>query len=64
MARTFRGSDKFADKRGVFAARKAQRDARYSEFASLGYDDPDAFADLPMHGDKRRERTRAAFRHG
>lgn len=63
MSNTFRRSDPFADKRAAFAQRRASRQARTAEFADLGYDEPEAFADLPMHGTRRREAARRAFGH-
>lgn len=62
MSRSFRNSDQFADKRAAFADRKEGREARIAEFRALGYDDPEAFADLPIYGDARRERVRRAWR--
>jgi len=61
MSRSFRNSEDFADKRDRFAQRRAARDVRRAEFEALGYDDPDALADLPIHGERRRERARAAL---
>lgn len=62
MSRSFRQSDQFADKREAFAERKAARDARVAEFRALGYEDAEAFADLPIFGEVRRERARRAWR--
>lgn len=61
MSRSFRNTEDHADKRDRFAMRREAREARRAEFEALGYDDAEAFADLPIHGERRRERARAAL---
>lgn len=62
MSRSFRTADAFEDKRERFAQRKAAREDRRRQFESLGFDDPDAVAALPIHGERRREQARRALR--
>ncbi len=61
MSRSFRNTDSYQEKRAMFADRQNARADRRAEFEALGYDDPDAMADLPIHGARKRERARQAL---
>lgn len=60
MSRSYRHSE-FDAKRAQFADRKAARRARAAEFEALGYDESEALAALPLHGEKGRSKARRAL---
>jgi hypothetical protein len=60
MSRSYRSLD-FAEKRSEFADRREAREARALEAHAMGFDDPEAFAALPIHGARRRARALAAL---